>query len=572
MPPTREVHADGWCVRLDLSRQVLSLEVPEFVIGWRPDGEQAGPLLPTPPVAGSGPVSAATLLLKAKQFDDGLYAVVELAAQHGAGRFAGKAALLRALAATLFAGLPAAEDAAAAIHAACELGDLSVEVPPSLRDRVRPLAADFLLDERASKPLSFYTWSAELSAIFRQDRFLQQPFYPETADGLARALDHTPGASEAHDACLRLNARLTNPPAGPGLRDGTGRRAFLPASRSHEQMLVVRHFGDRPVPDDFDLMTELIRRVRSGEIGLEPTEKSGWSDHQTWSLEPLVVPDRMPEAAHLKFGERYRRHLEDLFRGALALARETHLKGVALAAAGCLPIQQPIRVRPDLTVEPLLMLFTRRAASYRFVRGVLEEEFGGEALAGMHRLSQEGPSGPPLSDELTFIEKLFDGAAAAARRELGMESGQGDDEEARTFAFWRANLAADPDVNRDCRMMVPVFFDVQRRKVKVWAILGWRTVPVDVGYATDPVVLGVEREQSPEPGPSDRLSVLQRKFRGQPEPQPAGPPAVEFSGDRYEFAVPVLAEVYVSRVLDRDEFRGHCDRFKTRDAILANLG
>ena len=58
---------------------------------------------------------------------------------------------------------------------------------------------------------------------------------------------------------------------------------------------------------------------------------------------------------------------------------------------------------------------------------------------------------------------------------------------------------------------------------------------------------------------------------GGPEPQPAGPPPVLFSGDRYEFAVPVLAEVYVTRLLDRDEFRRHCDRHKTRDAILANL-
>src|SRR5262245_43547766 len=99
MPVTREIQAQGWCVRLDLSRQVLGLEVPEFVLGWRPEGEQPGALLPIPPAADEGPVSAATLLLKAKQFDDGLYAAVELAAQRGAGRFAGKAVLFRSLAA-----------------------------------------------------------------------------------------------------------------------------------------------------------------------------------------------------------------------------------------------------------------------------------------------------------------------------------------------------------------------------------------------------------------------------------------------------------------------------------------
>ena len=34
---------------------------------------------------------------------------------------------------------------------------------------------------------------------------------------------------------------------------------------------------------------------------------------------------------------------------------------------------------------------------------------------------------------------------------------------------------------------------------------------------------------------------------------------------------PVLAEVYVTRLLDRDEFRRHRDRYKPQDAILAHL-
>jgi hypothetical protein len=332
-------------------------------------------------------------------------------------------------------------------------------------------------------------------------------------------------------------------------------------------VLVERLFGDTPISDGFDLKIELIRRVRSGEIGLEPTDRSGWYDHQTWSLEPLVVPDRMPEAVRVKFGERYLEHLENLFRGAMGLARETHVKQLAVAEGCALPLQQPILVCPGLTVEPLPSMFTRRAASYHFVRQVLEEAFGAEALLTMHRMTAEGPCGPPLADELTFIEKLFDGAAAAARSDLGMEAAPGDDEDARQFADWRANLAADQDVNRDCRMMVPVFFDLQRRTTKVWAFLGWRTVPVDVEYATEPAVLGVQREHPSEPEPTDRLGWLRRKFRR----QPAGPPPVEFSGDRYEFPVPVLAEVYVSRLLDRDEFRRHCDRHRTRNEILANL-
>src|SRR5207249_604057 len=72
MPAIREVHADGWRVRLDLAGQVLRLEVSEYE-------QPQAPLLPALPFAENGPVSAATLLLKAKQFDDGLHAAVEVA-------------------------------------------------------------------------------------------------------------------------------------------------------------------------------------------------------------------------------------------------------------------------------------------------------------------------------------------------------------------------------------------------------------------------------------------------------------------------------------------------------------
>ena len=193
MPATREVHADGWCVRLDLSRQVLGLEVPEFVFGWRPEGEQAQPLLPTPPAADDGPVSAATLLLKAKQFDDGLYAAVELAAQQGAGRFAGKASLLRSLAGTLAAGLPDAgrgrddpRGLRAGRHRRRGPGR-----PPGRRPHRSPAtssATNWRRSRWASTPgrPSCRPSSARTASSSSRST-------PTTADDLARALERTPG-------------------------------------------------------------------------------------------------------------------------------------------------------------------------------------------------------------------------------------------------------------------------------------------------------------------------------------------------------------------------------------------
>ncbi len=528
MSVIREIESDGWRIRLDTSRQVLHLEIPESI---------DLPLLPQAPLDASGPVSAGTLLLKAKHFDDGLYAAVEVAAQNGAGRFPAKASLLRSLA-------PASGPASALVYAACELGRVSAEAPAELHEAIRAIRDDFLLNEAESKPLGFYTTSAELSAIFRQDRLLQTPLDADLADALLHALETVPGAADAHAAWTRLASRLTNPPGWPGLRDAPdewGRRAFFPPSRSHEVTYFERLYKHRAIPDGFDLMGELVRNVRSGGINLTPGDDAGWYDRQTWSLEPLLVPERMPESDRLDLGRRYRMYLEDLFRGALAMARETHAKQAGLGGGGG-RFSRIIPITPGLTVEPLPAVYRRRADGYRFVSEALEEAFGAEALRGMRRHVPGRRDGPTLVDELSGMRRLFESAAATASREVGHDDTPGVD----VFGLWRETLHADPDLARDARMMVPVFYDQRRRKLKVWAMIGWHAVPVEVSFKQAPVCIS-------KSGPPDEDA------------------SIVFLSDECTFALPVMAEVYVTRLLNRDEFRRHCDRHRTRDAILANL-
>jgi hypothetical protein len=587
MTHTRDVTTDGWRVRLDLAEQVLRLDVPEWASAWG-DGEE--PLSPTLPPGADRFVSAAMLLAKAKQFDDGLYAAAEMAAQAGAGTFPGKASLLTALARSL-AEDPAGpnSEAAALLLGSCELGDLPASQPPALAGAVRALVTAFLGDESRSKPLAFYTWTPGLSAIFRQDRLLQTGMEPEAAAAVRRALDRDPATRDTHDAYRRLTARLTNPPAGPSVRpvpgvpegpdrtDSPGRVSLFPPSRSHEQELVEKLYGDRPIPEGFELLGELIRRVHGGKVQLGPTPASGWYDHQAWSLEPLLLPDRGPEARHLRLSDRYRDHLEQVFRAALALTRETHVKQLEHPVPGMAfgPREPPpptIRVVPGLTVEPLPTLYLRRSACYRFVRSVLVEAFGAAALGGMRRQTPEGPRDESLADELRAMESLFAGAYRTACSELGLEaaSGDGDPEAVSHFAAWSRGVAGDPDVGRDARMMVPVFYDVQRRKTKVWVFLGWQEVSLSVGFEEWPRV--VSREPATRPEPVVLLTLLRRWFRRSPAPPAAPrPPDIRFSGETHRLATPVMAEVYVSRLLDRDEFRRHCDRYRTRDEILANL-
>ena len=97
MEHLKEFTNQGYRIQLDLSRQVLGLDIPEEK--W--PAEEI-PLLPTLPRGWStGFLSAAALAMKAKQFDDGLYAATELAAQNGAGHYPGKTFLLRTLARSL---------------------------------------------------------------------------------------------------------------------------------------------------------------------------------------------------------------------------------------------------------------------------------------------------------------------------------------------------------------------------------------------------------------------------------------------------------------------------------------
>jgi hypothetical protein len=142
----RDLAGPGWHIRLDLAPQVLSLSMFEETI--LRGGER--PLVATCPATGF--VSASMLAVKAKLFDDGLYAAAEIAAQSG------KATLLRALI-----------DVAPRIRAAAWLGGLDTPLSPE----ARRLTNAFLADDLASKPLGFYTWSDQLSRIFQQDRLLQ---------------------------------------------------------------------------------------------------------------------------------------------------------------------------------------------------------------------------------------------------------------------------------------------------------------------------------------------------------------------------------------------------------------
>lgn len=532
------------------------------------------PLAKTPLEASSDPfVSASILAQKAKQFDDGLYAAVELAAQQGAGELGGKAELLKTLSLALASQATEPGSPAAIVAGACKLGGGKIEATPAVQQTIDA----FLSNPLVSKPIGFYTWSRELKAIFQQDRLLQTELAGrKQIEQLVRILQEDSRARKTYSDQLELAARLTNPLTKPDLRQAMAALEkddaaapssgiyFLPPSRSHETDLVMKLFGASAIPEGFELFAELIARIRTGQLDLSPTERSGWYDYQTWALAPLVLPDKTAEAPRLQLDESYRKQLEQLFRGVFALNRETHVKQLdfpapAAAEGGDQPVPKvDLFVHPQLSAEPLAEHYLRRAAGYRFVRGVLEKAFGEQVLGKMHRQTADGPVALSLADELSEMESLFVGACATACWQLGMEAAGNDRlpianngrEQADRFLSWGANLHRDADLGRDVRMMVPVFFDRGRGKTKAWVFLGWEARRVEIAFASPPAVAVLDADG--KPASSDAYNLY-------------------FPSISYSLAYPVTAEIYVSRLLDRDEFRRHCDTYVSKSAILSNL-
>lgn len=551
----RETRTEGASLRIDDSGQVIALDCPEDV-AWSDPGL-------APSVAAIGPqgfVSASILAAKAKAFDDGLIAAVELAAEKGAGTFVGKEGLLANFAAALGSG-----PAAPIVQGARRLGS---NIHPTL-PAAGLLVDTFLADERASKPMGFYTWSPALEAIFRQDRFLQQEF-PDAAafQDAARAVHADPALRRAYEAWMSLNERLTNPLTRPDLRRALAALdagttpapergvAFAPPSESPESALVKRLFANAPIPEGFNLADRLIEEIRKGRVDLSPSAGSGWYDRIAWSLETLAAPDRGPEAAKLELSKEYRATLEALFKGILALARESHVKQLEEPRAGCGPPRP--KIRPELTVEPLPTHYLRRALGYRFVREVLESAFGAQALKDLRRQTADGPVTAPLADELAATEQLFLGAHAAACSEIGLAADPKAPAAAEgAFRKWAESLAQDPDLKQDNRMMVPVFYDVQRKQTKVWVFLGWTSRPLVAAFAKPPKV--------------EVAAVEEKKGWFGFGRNKAEVPEIEFESARYALIYPVTAEIYVSRRLNREEFREHCGRHKSQGEILSGL-
>ena len=148
---------------------------------------------------------------KAKQFDDGLFAAIDLAYYKGLKpKLASLVALIERLRQRV------QPNSAAADYLAAGLKLAGIDVKTGQPDQAASWLSRFESNKMYSKPLSFYTWSPELTRVFRFMRFFQQPLPPDQPNlisDLATAVGSDPNLLENYKQVNAFYDRLTNPRA-----------------------------------------------------------------------------------------------------------------------------------------------------------------------------------------------------------------------------------------------------------------------------------------------------------------------------------------------------------------------
>jgi hypothetical protein len=509
----------------------------------------------------------------AKQFDDGLYAALDLAC------FQGKLGLSPSApdwAAAVLAQLPAASPARPFLAAALELAGKSVDLTPAQRTAKDRWLAEFEGNEVASKPIGFYDWTPELKQVFRFFRFLQCPFPRDgaVARDVAAVLKANAELLKQYRAINAFYGRLTNPqsrlpidalidaenvPESAKGSDGkTLPVAVFPPSTSRETELFNRMFS-QGVPSGANLMAVLINRIRSGEVVLKPGPKDGWYQYQVYAIETLLLPAKGQERDKLLLTAAYKKRLVEAFKAMMTTRRETHVRQLQYDAKSAEKGPRPLAelaVRPQLRVEPCATFYLRTARAYAFLETFLKATVGPERLKELHGLKEGGRREASLDAELQDIARRFYGFYLLACEDIGMKpeflDGEPVDREASEKAAlaWLGNMASDADLACDTRVAVPIFVDPATGKVRLWANLGVRLAHVDATYARPPQVRPLADSGSWQELKPSQLSTSD-----------------------YAIAVVEFAEIELPGFmsLSRQELRDACDRCQTKEEIVRAL-
>ena len=243
----------------------------------------------------------------AKQFDDGLYAAVDLACYRGELGFAPAAPEVIQ---GIFGKLPAGSPARPLLAAALELAGRKASLTPAEQSAKQSLLREFDADQTRSKPIGFYDWTPKLMRVWQFYRFLQGNLDQRECDAVAAPLATDADLLKQYRAVNGFYGRLTNPLACRSVDSLIGKKwgppvAIFPPSSSRETELF-RELFPLGIPKGTNLMSTLVRRIRSGEVNLKPSDKDGWYQYQVYALETMILPARGQEQDKLLLTATYK--------------------------------------------------------------------------------------------------------------------------------------------------------------------------------------------------------------------------------------------------------------------------
>ncbi|MCA9105074.1 MAG: hypothetical protein KDA83_06595 [Planctomycetales bacterium] len=506
-----------------------------------------------------------------KQFDDGLYAALELAMFRGD---AGQTPAVMDVVNRLHAVVPAESEARAYLEAVLLLSGASVESTSAVEGWRRKLEA-----QPMSSPAGFYTWNEELKSVWRTFRALQYKFASEEDEPVVRQLAEVLAADEtlANDyrAMFDFYNHLSNPSRALSLVEiagddrplseiagDSGRQGAvtcLPVSTSRETELFSQLFP-LGLPAGADLMTELIKRIRSGDVDLSPHDDEGWYQHQVYALETLLLTDGNQESSKLVLTAAYKRRLLEAFKALVTKRRETHMRSLDVATAESAALMEG-EVHPRLRLEPTASFYLRTARAYDFIQTLLVATIGNEKLSELHGVTADGERTLSLGEELETLKLRYYGFYLVTCEDIGMRPEFAADEMIDTDAAmaaaleWLDGFAVDPDLAVDTRVCVPIYIDPLKNETRYWGTIGIRLVKLDARYLTPPSVRPLDEN-------------------GQPTGEWQEAERYLLSESEYLIAVDEFAEFTMPgvQVLTREAFRELCTQVQTKEDFLLKHG
>ncbi len=372
-----------------------------------------------------------------------------------------------------------------------------VTADADLRKRVDAEVASIKSDEARWKPISFYTWTPQLSYIYIRDRILCEPFVQDGAQAalvLAGILAADPELGQAYQAERTRRDELTGKPNRDFLtmftqacsndspfavlEDDARFNAIVAQVQSQldpdEDIKVVllpaastpeTRFMATLMPDQLaDFMNLFMAAIRDGSVDLAPGATGAWYLFQQHALEPLLTLDKTPEGKKLSVSDVYQERLDEAFQALYAAHRETHAKNAEMGGVGAAaPFYEYVNkirlfVQPVNNLEPLPEVYRLTSLAYERLAGILALRYdGGSQLRGYR------PKGEQVelvaSSEVKKLASLYHGFYLLACDDLGIVPDAvsvGDNalrQQARAFL---KEPVADGELRQDARFLLPV--------------------------------------------------------------------------------------------------------------------